>query len=411
MAGIDCDVAVAGGGPAGLAAALTLLRYTRRRVVVVESSEYDELRIGETASPGLQPLLVYLGAWELFLADRHRPALGTSAAWGRPAVSSRDFLFTGRGTGWHLDRRRFDATLARQVRAAGGTLLTGSRLANCVRGRDGRWRLTLVDRAGGRTGGSARFLIDAGGRASRLARRLGARRRGFDLLVGVAAFVELPGGAEDWHHTLIESCAAGWWYSAPLPSGRAVAVLMTDSDLVRALRAGRAGEWRRLLAATGATRERLAGGRPVSAPRILAAASQCLEPAAGPGWIAAGDAAVSFDPLASAGVGHALASGIHAARAAHQALAAAPENAMAAPESAGGADAGTPLLAGYGAQVASNMSQYLRLRHHFYAVEQRWADQPFWRRRHLPPPAAAPDAGGDAATKSAAGLDEALVWS
>jgi flavin-dependent dehydrogenase len=198
----------------------------------------------------------------------------------------------------------------------------------------------------------------------------------------------------DWHHTLIESCAAGWWYSAPLPSGRAVAVLMTDSDLVRALRAGRAGEWRRLLAATGATRERLAGGRPVSAPRILAAASQCLEPAAGPGWIAAGAAAVSFDPLASAGVGHALASGIHAARAAHQALAAAPEKAVEAPaveapESAGAA--GAPLLAGYGAQVARNMSQYLRLRHHFYAVEQRWADQPFWRRRHLPPAAAAPD--------------------
>jgi flavin-dependent dehydrogenase len=387
--GIDCDVAIAGGGPAGLAAALTLLRYTRRRVVVVESSEYDGFRIGETASPGLQPLLGYLGAWEGFLADRHRPALGTSAAWGSPALSSRDFLFTGRGTGWHLDRCRFDGTLARQVRAAGGTLLTGARVADCVRARDGRWQLAVAERAGGRSACSARFVIDAGGRASRLARRLGARRRGFDLLVGVAAVVELPAGGAGWHHTLIESCAAGWWYSAPLPAGRrAVAVLMTDSDLVRALRAGGAGEWRRLLAETGATRGRLAGSRPVFAPRILPAASQILEPAAGPGWIAAGDAAVSFDPLASAGVGHALVSGIHAARAAHEALEAAPQ---------------PTLLAGYGAQVARTMSDYLRLRHHFYAVEQRWPEQPFWQRRHLPPAAVTAGVGATAATSPAAG--------
>ena len=134
MAGVDCDVAVAGGGQAGLAAALTLLRYTRRRVTVVESSEYDGFRIGETASPGLQPMLVYLGAWETFLADRHRPALGTSAAWGRPELSSRDFLFTGRGNGWHLDRCRFDATLASQATAIDGVHMHLHHTLNCLVG-------------------------------------------------------------------------------------------------------------------------------------------------------------------------------------------------------------------------------------------------------------------------------------
>ncbi len=377
MAGFDGDVAIAGGGPAGLAAALTLLRYTRRRVVVVESSRYDGLRIGETAPPGVQALLVYLGAWERFLADRHRPALGTSAAWGGPAVAARDFLFTGQGTGWHLDRRRFDESLAEQVRAAGGELLTGTRIDGCRRERDGRWRLAVTAPDGRRDACTAGFLVDASGRRSALARRLGARRRGFDRLVGVAVACEVPGGAAAgdgeaaWHHTLIEACAEGWWYSAPLPAGRAIAVLMSDSDLVRGLRADRAAPWRRLLAATGPTRARLAGCRPLSAPRVLPAASQRLEPAAGRGWIAAGDAAVSFDPLSSSGIGHALASGIHAARAADQALTAA---------AAGGTE--TALLDGYDAQVAGIMSQYLRLRHHFYAVEERWAEQPFWRRRH-----------------------------
>jgi flavin-dependent dehydrogenase len=377
MDGADFDVAVAGGGPAGLAAALTLLRYTRRRVLVVESSDYDGLRVGETVSPGLQPVLAYLGAWEAFVADRHRPAMGTSAAWGTPALSSREFFFTGRGSGWHLDRCRFDGTLARQVRAAGGTLLTAARLAGCARAADGRWQLGVAARDGGRTACRARFLIDASGRASQLARRLGARRRGFDLLVGVAGLLELPDRAGDWHHTLIESCAEGWWYSAPLPSGQAIAVLMTDSDLARELRAGRERQWRRLLAATRTTRDRLAGGVLAAPPRILAAASQRLEPAAGPGWIAAGDAAASFDPLASVGIGHALTSGIHAARAAHQALEA---------EDAGTASsAGASLLAGYGDQVARIMTQYLALRRHFYSIEQRWAEHPFWRRRHQAP--------------------------
>jgi len=46
----EVDVAIVGGGPAGAAAALTLLRYTPRRVAVIERSAFETPRVGEAAS-------------------------------------------------------------------------------------------------------------------------------------------------------------------------------------------------------------------------------------------------------------------------------------------------------------------------------------------------------------------------
>src|SRR5579872_1098361 len=105
------DVAVLGGGPAGLAMALTLHRYSLLSVVVIEKTNYDAPRIGETLSPGVTGLLQYLGVWESFQEDRHLPSFGTSATWGSPTPSTRDFILTPFGPGWHLNRRCFDESL------------------------------------------------------------------------------------------------------------------------------------------------------------------------------------------------------------------------------------------------------------------------------------------------------------
>ena len=76
----DYDVAIVGGGPAGTAAALTLLRYSKLRPIVIERSSYDTWRVGETLSPGVFPLLQYLGAESLLGDQGQRPAYATSAA-------------------------------------------------------------------------------------------------------------------------------------------------------------------------------------------------------------------------------------------------------------------------------------------------------------------------------------------
>jgi flavin-dependent dehydrogenase len=95
-----------------------------------------------------------------------------------------------------------------------------------------------------------------------------------------------------------------------------------------------------------------------------AAHNSALDTYIGPGWIAAGDAAISFDPISAQGVFHALFTGLAAAEAAHRYLS--------------------------GDDNALNDYQRLSERieraywHHLascYAAETRWSAAPFWRRR------------------------------
>jgi len=365
----EIDVAIIGGGPAGTAAALTLLKYSSLKVAVIERTGYGAWRVGETLPPGVPPLLQYLDAWEPFAAQGHLPAYGTSAAWGSQELISRDFLFTGRGQGWHLDRARFDRTLAKLVPARGGLLLTEARVVSETRDEQGRWRLVVRQGdASAQTEFAARFVIDASGRGATFARRRGARRNVHDRLMGVIGIYGFEAVLPRDTFTLVESCPVGWWYSALLPDARMVVAFMSDTDIIRRYRMWSPLRWPELINSSHHTRQRLAGSVLKSVPVLCPAFSQVLEPAAGDGWIAAGDAAIGFDPLSSIGIGYALTSGIHAARAVHKALA-----------------AGAAEMSHYAASVNQHFANHLERKRQYYLIERRWLDWPFWSRRHQPP--------------------------
>jgi flavin-dependent dehydrogenase len=363
---IQADVCVIGGGPAGAAAALTLARYTKHRVLLIEASRYETPRVGETVSAGIVPLLSYLGAGSVLEQAVTLPAFGTAAAWGSDQVTERDFIFTGRGQGLHLDRTRFDQALAGCLETFGstprtGTPRTGTQVRDITR-RDDGWTVLLEGPAGPEPL-SVRIIVDATGRPARIARRLGAERRVTDRLAGLVCHLDLPEGPAV-RTTLVEAVREGWWYTAPLPHGQAVAALMTDADLLRGLGMDTVSDFLSKLFATRHVSARLAGARPRGEPRSFPAESHVLSQPHGIGWVAAGDAACAFDPLASLGIGYALTSGIQAARIADGWLRGDDSLALAYPD-----------------DIARHAAAHGTQSREMYAAERRWPDAPFWVRR------------------------------
>ena len=131
---MDClpdsiDVAILGGGSAGTATALKLKQQRPDlSVLIVERSNYTEARIGESLPPGTQTLLREIGAWGTFQKVEPRPIHGIESTWASSTVSTNDFFLHTAESGWIVDRRKFDQSLAHLARDMGAMLLTDSRV-------------------------------------------------------------------------------------------------------------------------------------------------------------------------------------------------------------------------------------------------------------------------------------------
>ena len=204
------DVAIAGGGPAASAAALTLARHGLS-CAIIERREDEGAKPGESLPPSARPLLAELGVGEL-LTDGHLPCHGNRSLWDSDDIDELSFELTPYGHGWHIDRRRFERLLIDRALDAGATRMTRTNIENMERDGD-TWKLTL-DRGELR----ARFLLDATGRASFIARRLGAQRIYSEALqIAYVWFLITDDEPDRDSFTLVESERHGWWYSALLP--------------------------------------------------------------------------------------------------------------------------------------------------------------------------------------------------
>jgi flavin-dependent dehydrogenase len=121
------------------------------------------------------------------------------------------------------------------------------------------------------------------------------------------------------------------------------------------------------------TAARVAGAVAETGPVVWTAHSQRLSPCAGAGWVAAGDAACTFDPLSSQGILKALRGGKLASFVALDWL-----------------EGRTSSPARYERIVGAEYRKYLAARRWCYGQEQRWPQSEFWRvrqeeRRRMPP--------------------------
>lgn len=354
------------------------------------------MRWGESLPSAANPLLDILRATPDRMAADHLRCCGVQSAWGSPVLRSTDSIRDPRGYGWHLDRAAFDAMLRGIAAEHGAVVCAPARVLNVQKDSSSVWNLALD--AGERQKNNAtrsvttRWIIDCTGRQSWFASRQGIRRIRDERQIAFAGIFRHATPDEAVRHdrdaaTLIESVAHGWWYTARVPNGRRVVVYFTnpDGEFVQQVRT-RTG-FQTLLAETNHIQQRLANGNYVlqSDPTATAANSSHLEVSWGSGlqregsggrarnssptrsgkysggWLAAGDSTMSFDPLSSQGLFHALYSGIAASKAL--------QSAMSGNSSA---------LPAYQARLSAVYEIYQIRRKAFYATEQRWPQAAFW---------------------------------
>jgi flavin-dependent dehydrogenase len=356
-------VAVVGGGPAGLASAIAL-SHQGFTAIVIERTDYRSLRVGEHIAPGTKPLLASLGLSSALERGRHAACPGIRSVWGRNEPDDKDYLFHPQGEGLNLSRPDFDLSLAALAGSLGVEVVTAARMLGISRS-SGSWHMSF-EREGTAFEIQADVVIDATGRAASIAKRLGAKPVVYDDLIGIVG--RTTAAAPRTSLLFIEAIELGWWYSAGLADGSIVATFMTDPDLVDTSQAGRFWAWRGQLQSSSLTSGRMVDLDEALDLDIRTARTQRLDVIEGDGWLAVGDAAMSFDPLSSEGISKGLEWGKKAAG-------------VAAAFCRGDRSAAKE----YRESLESAFSEYLVTRYRYYTAEKRWPDAPFWRRRQVAP--------------------------
>jgi flavin-dependent dehydrogenase len=354
-------VAVVGGGPAGLASAIGLAREGLTSLVI-ERSNYERPRVGEHLPPKAKLLFGALGLSGMLDAGQHLLCPGVRSVWGSYEIADKDYLFSPYGSGVNVSRPELDRSLAEHAANLGVRIATRSKVQRLSRAARS-WEVTYTENDEPRTA-KVDFIVDATGRAASIAKRLGASPLVYDDLVGLVGYAA---SSDAESRVYLEAVPTGWWYSTRLQNNTVVAVFMTDAGLLDPA-AGVREAWERALENAPVTRSRMRHLAKSSDPYVRTARSQRLDKMQGTGWLAVGDAAMSYDPLSSEGISKGLEWGRKAACAV---------SAMARGDRAAGE--------AYADEAGRAFSSYLGERQRYYAAEKRWRSSAFWTRRQSPP--------------------------
>lgn len=293
---------VLGGGPAGSSAARLLSTWGHSVRLITRPA--GESRLAVSIPPSCHKLFDAIGVGDAIDRAGFVRSTGNTVWWGRsePRVEA----FADGARGWQASMHVLERVLLEQAASAG---------------------VAIEHRAigaGDLEPQLARFVIDGTGRSGVLARANGVRV--YDdgpRTVALAASWRRDG---DWPvpddtHTLIESYESGWAWSVPTSPGTRHIAVMVDPRRSGLVRDAPAREvYLAEIAKTSAFRDLASAASCIDGPRGWDASGYRAVHYAGDHWLLAGDAGSFVDPLSSAGVKKALASGWLAAVAVHTSL-------------------------------------------------------------------------------------------
>ncbi len=360
------DVVVIGGGPCGLAVALSLAK-NGLSVAIIERGSYNQKRVGEHLPASALGVLQELGVPAALVDDKeHLHCAGVVSWWGNDNFPhSVNYFFHPFGHGVNLSRPKFDRAFADYVRRMGVVIFDHAKIQKSSQ-NTGSWHIDIAD---GKNNDhlQALFIIDASGKSASFSRMQGSRIVTFESQLAVIRYYTtcaLPLSNRE-NHVVIESCDIGWWYFAPLSGGNCVCMLVTDPDLIDLRKHTIDMSWHSRLEKTRAIAQLVHPFTTASDISVCSARTQRLNRFHGEGWLTIGDAAMAFDPLSSHGITKGLRHGWMAGKAISHYI-----------------RGDNFAIRRFCQDLEQIFAEYLSTRAGYYATEQRWADSLFWRRRH-----------------------------
>jgi flavin-dependent dehydrogenase len=360
----DKRIVIAGGGPAGIATAISL---AKRGILstILETNKNPAEKPGDTIEPIALPVLKVLGVDHLLKDAAHTACYGNNYSWESEVAEVKDFFYSRWGHGWHLHRNYFEKELLSIAKQLGVTVsyCRIKKVEQCA--QTDNWQLQTVNDGIDKIL-NAHFVVDATGRNALIARSAGVRRIQYDNLVGIVARFSIDATAPILQYTYLQAVENGWWSATALRGNIVVTTYMTDANLITTAMQKSSG-YRQLLQQSPLVYSLFPENFIPAAEYIYtrSASTSRLSTIWGQNWLSVGDAAYTFDPISSYGIISALGSGYYAG------------NAIA--DHLEGADEALPA---YQYLTEKAFDHYLHLWKQQYALQQRWPESLFWKKRN-----------------------------
>jgi flavin-dependent dehydrogenase len=301
-----CDVLVIGGGPAG-ATISALLAERGRDVVMLEKSRHPRFHIGESLLPLNMPLFERLGVAEeikaigmpKYGAQFVSPTHDNSVTYEFANAWDKSFPST-----YQVRRSQFDQILFRNAVHKGCRAIEGCRVTDVRSDAEGA-EVKACDEGGAEHTWRARFVVDASGRDTFLASRLGIKRRNpkhnsAAIFGHFAGATRLAGNAEG--NISIFWFDHGWFWFIPLADGATSVGAVCWPYYMKSRRTELPQFLLDTIALCPKLAERLGGAQLASPVSATGNYSYSADRAVGENCLLLGDAFAFVDPVLSSGV-------------------------------------------------------------------------------------------------------------